>query len=376
MLLRSFYGDSSTMNTHFRFQHLFLVVLLAPATLLADMGNHEQKPVSYWYVGGEVGYYMIEQDDDRTGPLPDFWRPAFQVGRRFNRYLSTQFQYGEADRALRDDEQEVEHSQASLQARLHGDGINLFTTHPYLGLGYARHELTTESQDPVKENMVLLELGVQRLLGQHLMLDVGYRHLVDTGDNFTDQHPFIALNYRLGQQYPLAPAPAPRPAPPPEPEPWIDSDGDGVEDKKDKCPDTPRGAKVDADGCPIMLTESVNITLDIEFAFNSTEVPERYLDDIGKIATVMVEYPDSQLMLEGHTDSVGSTAYNQTLSQDRADAVKRVLIRHFQIDPTRIGTIGMGESQPVADNDSEDGRARNRRVEAIIEASREIMEQR
>jgi OOP family OmpA-OmpF porin len=81
-------------------------------------------------------------------------------------------------------------------------------------------------------------------------------------------------------------------------------------------------------------------------------------------------------MLEGHTDSVGSTAYNQSLSQDRADAVKRVLVRHFQIDSARIRTIGMGESQPIADNESEEGRARNRRVEAIIEASREVMEQR
>ena len=362
------------MNTHFGFRRLALAILLAPVTLFADMGNHEKKPVSYWYVGGEVGYYMIEQDDERTGQLPDFWRPAFQVGRRFNRYVSAQFQYGEADRALRDEERQVEHSQVSLQARLHGSGINLFTTHPYLGLGYARHELTAESQNPVKENMVLLELGVQRLLGKHLMLDVGYRHLVDTGDNFTDQHPFVALNYRLGQQYPPAPAPEPKPAP--QPAPWVDSDGDGVEDRKDKCPDTPQGAKVDAEGCPIMLTESVNITLDIEFSFNSTEVPGRYLTDIGKIAAVMVKYPNSQLMLEGHTDSVGRAVYNQALSQARAGAVKRVLIDRFQIDATRIDTLGLGESQPVADDDSEEGRARNRRVEAIIEASREIMEQR
>jgi OOP family OmpA-OmpF porin len=364
------------MKTQSCFRRLLLTASLFPATLSADMGNHEQWPLSYWYVGGEVGYYMIEQDDDRTGPLPDFWRPGFQVGRRFNRYLSSQLQFGQADRTLRDSEQEVEHSQLSIQTRLHGNGINLFTIHPYLGLGYARHELTTDARDPIEENMVLVELGVQRLLGQHLMLDIGYRHLVDTGDNFTDRHPFIALNYRLGQRYPEPPAPAAKPAPPPAPAPWQDSDGDGVEDRKDKCPDTPRGAKVDAEGCPIMLTESVNITLDIEFAFNSTEVPARYLADIGKIATVMVEYPGSPLMLEGHTDSVGSTAYNQSLSQDRADAVKRVLVRHFQIDPARIRTIGMGESQPIADNESEEGRARNRRVEAIIEASREVMEQR
>lgn len=370
------YGGNTTMKTQSCFRRLLLTASLFPATLSADMGNHEQWPLSYWYMGGEVGYYMIEQDDDRTGPLPDFWRPGFQLGRRFNRYLSSQLQFAQADRALRDTEQDVEHSQLSIQARLHGNGFNLFTTHPYLGLGYARHELTTDTRDPIEENMVLAELGVQRLLGQHLMLDVGYRHLVEIGDNFTDQHPFIALNYRVGQRYPEPPAPAPRPAPPPAPEPWIDSDGDGVEDRKDKCPDTPRGAKVDAEGCPIMLTESVNITLYIEFSFNSTEVPESYLTDIGKIATVMVEYPDSQLMLEGHTDSVGSTAYNQTLSQDRANAVKHVLVRHFQIDPTRIRTIGMGESRPVADNDSEDGRARNRRVEAIIKASRDIMEQR
>jgi len=88
-----------------------------------------------------------------------------------------------------------------------------------------------------------------------------------------------------------------------------------------------------------------------------------------------VEYPESQLMLEGHTDSIGRATYNQALSQARASAVKRVLIDRFRIDASRIDSIGLGESQPVADNATEAGRARNRRVEAIIEASRQVMEQ-
>lgn len=357
------------------FRRFGLAAMLLPATLWADMGNHDQWPLSYWYMGGEVGYYMVDQNEDRVPHLPDFWRPAFQIGHRFNRYFSTQLQYGQADRSLRHEERQVEHNQISLQGRLHGNSINLFSTHPYLGLGYARHELTPDAQDPIQENMVLLEAGVQRLLGRHLMLDLGYRHLLETSERFTDQYPFIALNYRFGQVRPAQPEPALTPEPDPEPELWIDSDGDGVQDKNDECPDTPRGAKVDPQGCPVMLTESVNITLDIEFAFNSTEVPPRYRPDIMKIATVMTEYPNSVLMLEGHTDNVGTATYNQTLSQNRADAVRQVLVSSFHINPARIRTTGMGESQPIADNDTDEGRSRNRRVEAIIDASREVMEQ-
>ena len=76
-------------------------------------------------------------------------------------------------------------------------------------------------------------------------------------------------------------------------------------------------------------------------------------------------------MIEGHTDSVGTATYNQALSERRAMAVRDVLIEAFGIHPGRIDAMGFGEGRPVAENDTEEGRAINRRVEAVVEARRE-----
>ncbi|MFJ4134694.1 OmpA family protein, partial [Pseudomonas cyclaminis] len=81
----------------------------------------------------------------------------------------------------------------------------------------------------------------------------------------------------------------------------------------------------------------------------------------------MAQYPATNVEVAGHTDSVGPDAYNQKLSQRRADAVKQVLVKDG-VAPSRVTAVGYGESRPVADNATEAGRAVNRRVEASVEA--------
>jgi OOP family OmpA-OmpF porin len=82
----------------------------------------------------------------------------------------------------------------------------------------------------------------------------------------------------------------------------------------------------------------------------------------------MKQFPQTTTVVEGHTDAVGTEAYNQSLSERRAMAVREVLVNEFGIQPGRVDAIGFGEARPVADNDSEEGRAINRRVEAVVEA--------
>ena len=357
------------------FRLFALTILMAPASVMAQVHTPRQEPLSYWYMGGEIGRYIIEKEQRRTQGIDNFWRPAFQAGRRFNKRVSAQLAYGQTEITASDNQTVIKHSQILLEGRLHWNDITFLGTHPYLGLGYARHKLrqTQSTANSVQEDMGVMEVGVQRLLGRNLMLDIGYRQLLEISNHYVDSTPFIALNYRFAQVLPAKPKPAPQAEP--QQELWIDSDGDGVQDKQDDCPNTPRGARVDTHGCPIMLTEPVKITLHIGFAFNSSQVPPRYLPDIKKIATVLAEYPDSILQLVGHTDNVGRAPYNLKLSQSRAYAVRTALVTTFHIKPARIHTSGMGESQPIADNNTEKGRALNRRVEATIEASREIMEQ-
>lgn len=158
-------------------------------------------------------------------------------------------------------------------------------------------------------------------------------------------------------------------APPPAPKPDLDSDGDGVPDSRDKCPDTPKGIKVDSDGCPVKIEEKISVTLLIEFDFDKAVVKPVYHTPIEKLANFLKAYPDKDVELEGHTDSIGPDDYNMKLSKRRAESVKKYLVDKFGIEATRIGTIGYGESAPVATNDTEDGRQKNRRVVAIVEAT-------
>jgi OOP family OmpA-OmpF porin len=146
-----------------------------------------------------------------------------------------------------------------------------------------------------------------------------------------------------------------------------DSDGDGVPDTRDKCPNTPEGIIVDSNGCPIPLEEKISITLHIEFDFNKSEVKAKYYYDIAKIANILKAYPEKNLELEGHTDSIGTDDYNLKLSDQRAESVKRYLVEKFGIGASRITTVGYGESIPIDTNDTVEGRQNNRRVVANIE---------
>ncbi len=146
----------------------------------------------------------------------------------------------------------------------------------------------------------------------------------------------------------------------------LDSDGDGVTDSLDQCPNTPMGIKVDRVGCPVPIPEKVSITLLVEFDFDKAVVKPQYHNDIEKVANFLKAYPKTTGELEGHTDSIGAEDYNMKLSKKRAESVKKYLVEKFAIDAARLSTVGYGESKPVASNDTDTGRQRNRRVVANV----------
>jgi len=148
----------------------------------------------------------------------------------------------------------------------------------------------------------------------------------------------------------------------------LDSDGDGVLDYLDKCPNTPKGAKVDKDGCPEKLAEKVSIALQIEFDSGKADIKSKYEEQIKKVADFMTTYPETTAVIEGHTDNVGKEASNVRLSTRRSESVRTYLIEKFGIAPGRLITKGFGSSQPVADNATPEGRQKNRRITAVIEA--------
>ncbi len=151
----------------------------------------------------------------------------------------------------------------------------------------------------------------------------------------------------------------------------IDSDGDGVADYLDKCPDTPRDLVVDRNGCPVLMQREETITLHILFDFDKAVIKSEYHDHLKEVADFMEKYPDTKAVIEGHTDSIGSKTYNQKLSQRRAEATREYLVNRLNINADRLTAKGMGEEEPVASNDTEEGRAKNRRIMAVFNAEME-----
>jgi outer membrane protein OmpA-like peptidoglycan-associated protein len=145
----------------------------------------------------------------------------------------------------------------------------------------------------------------------------------------------------------------------------IDSDGDGVVDGIDQCPDTPAGASVDETGCPIEVFSGTERTLILEgvsFGLNSADLTAGARSELDRVADSLAGWPDLRVEIGGHTDSTGSDEYNERLSERRAESVRDYLVSRG-VEADRLATRGYGESEPIADNGTSDGRAMNRRVE-------------
>ena len=108
------------------------------------------------------------------------------------------------------------------------------------------------------------------------------------------------------------------------------------------------------------------LLLTVEFDFAKYFIRKDYNDDIKKVADTMKENPKAKAVIKGHTDNVGKRAYNMKLSKERANSVKQYLVRKFGIKSSSITTIGYGFDKPVASNDTEEGRQKNRRAEIFI----------
>ena len=113
--------------------------------------------------------------------------------------------------------------------------------------------------------------------------------------------------------------------------------------------------------------EMLRVELEVLFDFDKAQVKQGSYSDIENLAAFMREYPELTTTVEGYTDSTGPEAYNQQLSERRANAVRNVLVDEFGVDADRVSAVGYGEANPVADNATREGRALNRRVEAAVE---------
>ena len=255
---------------------------------------------------------------------------------------------------------------------------NAFKPYMLVGAGQSKIEIEDSNGDKVtgsKDTIGNLGLGAMYRINDALSLRGEARAIHNFDNNWWEGMALAGLEVVLGGH--LKPTVAVPPVVEPDVyvppvvvvEEDVDSDGDGVVDSLDACPGTPMNVVVDERGCPIPvdITDELKMELRVFFDNDKSTIKSQYQPEIAKVAEKMREYPNSTARIEGHASKTGPSArYNQRLSEARAVAVKSMLTNEFGIAPNRLSTVGYGYDQPIADNDTEEGRAMNRRVYAII----------
>src|SRR5690606_9908300 len=257
---------------------------------------------------------------------------------------------------------------------------------PYLlaGLGYQKAEeeyLTQAGQllDRKDGNLAAkVGVGLQTTFEKRVAVRAELAYRADFDDQSVaapKEDWFGDVLASVGVVIPLGPAPVAAVAPPP-PAPAapscadLDDDGDGVNNCDDKCPTSQPGQTIGPDGCPVPVSIDLK---GVNFDFDKATLRPDAVAILAEAAEILKRYPDLRVEVAGHTDSKGTDAYNQKLSERRATAVYDYLTNQGVAASRMTGPIGYGESRPIAPNTNEDGsdnpegRAKNRRTELNVQ---------
>ena len=337
---------------------LALAALLAPALAIGSVYAAEPG----FYLGASGGQSFIDDDYDNNIEIDDDetgWKAY--LGYQFLPWLGVEAGYVDfgtynSNNVLQNTNAELDLSawQGFLVGTLPIGPVDLFAK---VGAADLEGELDTQNFGQNSENDTQLAYGVGAAYNfgkGHWSLRVeaeGY------DDNEVDDFYFLSagITYRFFSD-PVAPvAAAPVAA---APEKCADADGDGVCDTEDQCPNTPPGTRVDSIGC------DCDVTVQLQFAFDSAKLTAADMAQLDQIVPKL-HNPKATFIggvIEGHTDSIGSAEYNMGLSKRRAESVASYLQSQGVNMGNRFATEAFGEAKPIASNDTEAGRAENRRV--------------
>lgn len=350
----------------------FIQILLGALALSTVTASAEQV-VGDTYVVPQLGYTWLDSDRDADDDITY----GIAVGRHFSEAVSLELglDRGSFDLIGSDD---LDLTSLSLNA------LHIFArdrvVSPFVLIGAGAAHNDVENGDSHTHFMAQAGLGLMIQAGEKengalkfsLRPEVKARWTMprdnDPQDKYLDYVAMLGFQFAFGDPRPApvaapAPAPEPEPAPAPAPPPPpADSDGDGVTDDRDQCPNTPRGVAVDANGCP----RRGSVTLQgVTFELNSANLTADSRPVLDDVAADLKKYPRLRVELQGHTDSSGADAYNMQLSERRAASVREYLISQG-VSASQLVARGYGETQPVADNKTNEGRAQNRRVEMAV----------
>jgi OOP family OmpA-OmpF porin len=255
---------------------------------------------------------------------------------------------------------------------------------PYLlmGLGYQRSVEEYDNYpnpDSPQQNKVgnvagkvgfgvqgdLGRVGIRAELAERFDMN-GRSHIAPNESYFRDLLASVGVVIPLGAEQAAAVGPAPVAPNCAD----MDDDGDGVNNCNDKCPGSQAGQTIGPDGCPVPVSIDLK---GVNFDFDKATLRPDAVDILNQAIDILKRYPDLKVEVAGHTDSIGTDAYNQKLSERRAKTVYDYLTSNG-IDAGRlVGPVGYGESRPIAPNtnpdgsDNPEGRAQNRRTELNVQ---------
>ncbi|KAF1029889.1 MAG: Outer membrane porin F [Pseudomonas sp.] len=292
-------------------------------------------------VEGQLFYK--KQYNDSVKHIEDGFNPGASIGYFLTDDVSINLNYDHTRSNGGTGNQKIKGDTGSVTAQYHFGQAGVDSLRPYVEGGFGHQSRTNVQADGHsgrdQSTLAIAGAGVKYYFTDNLFARAGVEadYALDNGK--WDYSALVGLGVNFGGNAGAKPAPTPAPAPAPEPTPE---------------PEAP-------------VAQVVRVELDVKFDFDKSVVKPNSYGDVKNLADFMKQYPQTTTVVEGHTDSVGPDAYNQKLSQRRADAVKQVLVKDG-IAPNRVSSVGYGKSRPVADNATEAGRAINRRVEASVEA--------
>lgn len=360
------------------------ILLPLSAALLATQVHAEAKPGSFT-INPFYGYSV--QDSKRD--LNDNATYGLNLEYRLTENWAAQTYWAQTETETRGDtaadSRWYDYKQYGFNALYYFMPTSSLQPYVQFGAGNAEYEFVGN------ETQLNIGAGVRYFVTDALSVNGALIGFHSTDDDLDDGLVQLGVAYSFGGKAKQQPKPAPAPVAAP-----ADSDGDGVIDPNDKCPGTAKGVKVDANGCELdsdadgvvdskdacpgtpagtavdetgCRFKQESMELEIQFPTASSTIAEKYQPEVRELADFMKKYPKVAITIEGHTDSQGSNAFNQKLSQQRADSVKSTLVTRYGINANRITAIGHGEEKPIADNATAAGREQNRRVVAVISAS-------
>jgi OOP family OmpA-OmpF porin len=337
----------------------FIIVLFWGADMRAEQraGAFSLNPM--------IGGYLFEGDQDIRH------RPAYGLGLGYNfdENFSTEVSFSYIDSESREHRGDVDGYLYRLDALYHFMPSNKLV--PYLAAGVGGITLKPDRGSTDSNFLINYGAGLKYFVTENMALRGDARHLVTFPEN--------NLLYTVGLTYYFGGKKKAEKSAPPK-----DSDGDGVYDDMDRCPDTPRGVKVDASGCPLdsdgdgvydyldkcpdtpkgasVDNRGCWILKNVYFDTDKWDIKPKFYAELDKVVSVLRENPSLKIEIQGHTDNVGTARYNQKLSEKRANAVMQYLLEKGTAQ-SRLNAVGFGFRHPAASNDTPEGRAKNRRIE-------------